>query len=76
MKYLGKPITQRQLRVGEMIKQALGTLFIDNNLNLDIWNKSKSTFNPEFAKIVDEEIDINEFKKHITENLNCGKRHF
>ena len=28
MKYLGKPITQRQLRVGEMIKQALGMLFI------------------------------------------------
>ena len=28
MKYQGKPITQRQLRVGEMIKQALGTLFI------------------------------------------------
>ena len=28
MKYLGKPITQRQLRVGEMIKQALGILFI------------------------------------------------
>ncbi len=28
MKHLGKPITQRQLRVGEMIKQALGILFI------------------------------------------------
>ena len=28
MKHLGKPVTQRQLRVGEMIKQALGTLFI------------------------------------------------
>ena len=28
MKHLGKPITQRQLRVGEMIKQALGNLFI------------------------------------------------
>ena len=28
MTNLGKPITQRQLRVGEMIKQALGTLFI------------------------------------------------
>ena len=25
---IGKPVTQRQLRVGEMIKQALGTLFI------------------------------------------------
>tara|TARA_Y100000817_G_scaffold223674_1_gene176735 strand:- start:182 stop:547 length:366 start_codon:yes stop_codon:yes gene_type:complete len=28
MSQLGKPITQRQLRVGEMIKQALGILFI------------------------------------------------
>ena len=28
IKNLGKPISQRQLRVGEMIKQALGTLFI------------------------------------------------
>ena len=28
MKHLGRTITQRQLRVGEMIKQALGTLFI------------------------------------------------
>ncbi len=28
MKNLGKPVTQRQLRVGEMIKQALGILFI------------------------------------------------
>ena len=28
MASLGKPITQRQLRVGEMIKQALGMLFI------------------------------------------------
>ena len=28
MKNLGKPVTQRQLRVGEMIKQALGMLFI------------------------------------------------
>ena len=28
MNNLGKPITQRQLRVGEMIKQALGILFI------------------------------------------------
>ena len=28
MTSLGKPVTQRQLRVGEMIKQALGTIFI------------------------------------------------
>ena len=28
MRNQGKPITQRQLRVGEMIKQALGMIFI------------------------------------------------
>ena len=28
MKNLGQPITQRQLRVGEMIKQTLGIIFI------------------------------------------------
>ena len=27
---LGKPITQRQLRVGEMIKQSLGMIFVRN----------------------------------------------
>ena len=27
---LGKPITQRQLRVGEMVKQALSMIFIKN----------------------------------------------
>ena len=26
----GKPITQRQLRVGEMIKQSLGMIFVRN----------------------------------------------
>ena len=30
MSKLGKPITQRQLRVGEMIKQALGMIFLKN----------------------------------------------
>ena len=46
-------------------RKALGTLFIDNQLNLDIWNKSKSTFNPDFVKIVDEEIQMRKdpFKK-------------
>jgi len=29
-KKLGKPVTQRQLRVGEMIKQSLGMIFIRN----------------------------------------------
>ena len=28
---LGKPITQRQLRVGEMIKQSLGMIFVRND---------------------------------------------
>ena len=26
----GKPVTQRQLRVGEMIKQSLGMIFVRN----------------------------------------------
>ena len=30
MTSLGKPITQRQLRVGEMIKQSLGMIFLKN----------------------------------------------
>ena len=34
MTSLGKPITQRQLRVGEMIKQALGMLFIREEAKL------------------------------------------
>jgi len=31
---LGRPITQRQLRVGEMIKQALGMIFIRDEAKL------------------------------------------
>ena len=34
MASLGKPITQRQLRVGEMIKQALGMIFIRDEAKL------------------------------------------
>ena len=34
MANLGKPVTQRQLRVGEMIKQALGMLFIRDEAKL------------------------------------------
>ena len=34
MTSLGKPITQRQLRVGEMIKQALGMIFIKGEAKL------------------------------------------
>ena len=34
MTSLGKPITQRQLRVGEMIKQALGMIFIRDEAKL------------------------------------------
>ena len=39
MASLGKPITQRQLRVGEMIKQALGMLFIREEAKLPISTK-------------------------------------
>ena len=31
---LGKPVTQRQLRVGEMIKQALSMIFIKNEAKI------------------------------------------
>ena len=34
MTSLGKPITQRQLRVGEMIKQALGMIFLRGEAKL------------------------------------------
>ncbi len=34
MSSLGKPVTQRQLRVGEMIKQALGMIFIRDEAKL------------------------------------------
>ena len=39
MASLGKPVTQRQLRVGEMIKQALGMLFIRDEAKLPISTK-------------------------------------
>ena len=41
MKHLGKPVTQRQLRVGEMIKQALGTLFIRDEAKYQIYQQKK-----------------------------------
>ena len=34
MSKLGKPVTQRQLRVGEMIKQALGMIFLRDEAKL------------------------------------------
>ena len=40
MSKLGKPVSQRQLRVGEMIKQALGMIFIREEAkisNLETW---------------------------------------
>ena len=39
MTSLGKPVTQRQLRVGEMIKQALGMLFIRDEAKLPLSTK-------------------------------------
>ena len=43
MSQLGKPITQRQLRVGEMIKQALGTLFIRDEAKIPNLNTKEIT---------------------------------
>ena len=34
MNKLGKPVTQRQLRVGEMVKQAIGMIFIRGEAKL------------------------------------------
>ena len=34
MTRLGKPVSQRQLRVGEMIKQALGMIFVREEAKL------------------------------------------
>ena len=43
MTSLGKPITQRQLRVGEMIKQALGMLFIRDEAKLPSFSTKEIT---------------------------------
>ena len=43
MTSLGKPITQRQLRVGEMIKQALGMLFIREEAKLQNFSTKEIT---------------------------------
>jgi len=43
MSSLGKPITQRQLRVGEMIKQALGMLFIRDEAKLPNFSTKEIT---------------------------------
>ena len=43
MKHLGRPITQRQLRVGEMNKQALGTLFIRDEAKIGNFSTKEIT---------------------------------
>ena len=43
MTNLGKPITKRQLRVGEMIKQALGMLFIREEAKLPNFSTKEIT---------------------------------
>tara|TARA_B100001250_G_scaffold279193_1_gene241570 strand:+ start:427 stop:792 length:366 start_codon:yes stop_codon:yes gene_type:complete len=43
MNNLGKPISQRQLRVGEMIKQALGMLFIRDEVKLTSFSTKEIT---------------------------------
>ena len=44
MTNLGKTITQRQLRVGEMIKQALGMIFIRDEAKLPNLSTKEITF--------------------------------
>tara|TARA_B100000941_G_scaffold281898_1_gene249821 strand:- start:416 stop:781 length:366 start_codon:yes stop_codon:yes gene_type:complete len=43
MTKLGKPVTQRQLRVGEMIKQALSMIFIRDEAKLPNLNTKEIT---------------------------------
>ena len=43
MNKLGKPVTQRQLRVGEMIKQALGIIFVRGETKLPNLDTSNIT---------------------------------
>ena len=43
MTNLGRPITQRQLRVGEMIKQALGMLFIRDEAKIPSFSTKEIT---------------------------------
>ena len=43
MKNLGKPITQRQLRVGEMIKQTLSMIFLKDEAKVPNLNTKEIT---------------------------------
>ena len=40
---IGKPISQRQLRVGEMIKQSLGMIFLKNEAKVPNFETNKIT---------------------------------
>ena len=59
MTNLGKPVTQRQLRVGEMIKQALGMLFIRDGAII---------FNGKISSIFREKNQT----KQVSAGLECG----
>ncbi len=43
MKYFGRPITQRQLRVGEMIKQALGIMLLRDEAKIGNFSTKEIT---------------------------------
>ena len=43
MSRLGKPISQRQLRVGEMIKQALGMIFLRDEAKIGTFDTKEIT---------------------------------
>ena len=43
MSKLGKPISQRQLRVGEMIKQALGMIFLRDEAKISTFDTKEIT---------------------------------
>ena len=41
MSKLGKTVSQRQLRVGEMVKQALGMIFLRGKQNYQTWRQKR-----------------------------------
>ena len=59
MTSLGKPVTQRQLRVGEMIKQSLGMIFIRDGAII---------FNGKIGSIFREKNQT----KQVSAGLECG----
>jgi ribosome-binding factor A len=67
MKNLGKPITQRQLRVGEMIKQALGISFMIRKV---LSKKIIVKFLPKLFFVKDDSFDYAEKIENLIKQTN------